>query len=178
MPLVHHDFDYWDGVTGHASVTVTLYDDAQNVIAPSPFALAEIGATGRYVASAAGLPAGIYVSAVTVNGSVVSRGGVFRWDGTQEVDPTAAAVWDEPLSAHITAGTFGEALGFQLETTLFWRLLTTTYSGTPSRPTYMLAAAYPSKADADADINRRYTVQIDQTFNASGDLLTSKRTRI
>lgn len=90
----------------------------------------------------------------------------------------ADAVWDELLAGHTTAGTFGEALTFQLNTTLFWRLLSTTYSGSPARPTSLIVAAYATKADADADINRLYTQTVTQTFDATGQLVTSSKTRI
>lgn len=102
------------------------------------------------------------------------------------VDPDAAdtktavseAVWDEARSGHVTAGTFGEGFGLQVDSTLFWRLLSTTYTGSPARPTSLIIAAYPTKADADADTNRLYTQTVEQTFDATGQLVTSKKTRI
>lgn len=101
---------------------------------------------------------------------------------TVDAAPAAAdiadAVWDELLAGHTTAGTFGEALTFQFNTTLFWRLLSTTYSGSPARPTSLIVAAYATKADADADINRLYTQTVTQTFDATGQLVTSSKTRI
>ena len=97
-----------------------------------------------------------------------------------EIDTAAVpgAVWDEARAGHVAAGTFGEGLGFQVDSTLYWRLLSTTYSGSPARPTSLIIAAYPTKADADADTNRLYTQTVDQTFDATGQLVTSKKTRI
>lgn len=108
MPLVHHDFDYWDGVTGQ-TIKVNLYDAAHTLASPSPITLTEIGSTGRYIGAATGLAAGVYRVEYLL-GTVVLGRGVFRWDGTQERSVEAGAVWDEATSDHATTGSTGEAL--------------------------------------------------------------------
>lgn len=99
-------------------------------------------------------------------------------DAVQTKADVTGAVWDETAASHTTAGTFGESQALQIGTVLYWRLLSTIYSGTPSRPTSMVVAAYASKADADADTSRLYTMQVQQTFDAQGNLVTSSKTRI
>lgn len=95
--------------------------------------------------------------------------------------PTAAAiadaVWDEAMSGHETTGTFGRmAALMQAMAGLNRRVISTTYSGTPSRPTSQTVALYRNPTDANADTNRLATITVARSFDALGRPTTSKRT--
>lgn len=87
----------------------------------------------------------------------------------------AGAVWDQLMVNHVIPGSFGlsqriqEALGGRNS-----RILSTTYGGTPARPTSATLAIYDSKADADADVNRLDTITLTRTHDALGRPVTNK----
>jgi ATP phosphoribosyltransferase len=88
------------------------------------------------------------------------------------VDAIAGAVWDSPLSSHLTTDTFGYLMQIIAGLTHYnHRIKDTTYDQS-GRLTACRIVVYTNAADADADINELAKIVVTSTYNASNNMLS------
>lgn len=141
-----------------------------------------VGTTGAYLDYASTLPeaattaAAVWDEAAAGHVAAGSMGEIMDYAATlPDAATTAGAVLDESLVAHQGAGSLGLHLTTLAALTFrHYRILSVTYSGTPARATSQTIALYPTKADADADINRIDTLTATHTYDSLGRITASK----
>lgn len=95
---------------------------------------------------------------------------IITTQNTASPEEIAGAVWEEPVDAHSTAGTFGILTRITAGLVHFnHRIKDPEYDQT-GRMTGCRVVVYPSAADAEADTNALSTIIINSTYNSGNNM--------